>query len=67
MLCDDPGLTPGFVHQGNSRPMSEFYHVPADSSAPWTACPFAVVVSKLEFVYTIACKCHGERTIGNAD
>jgi hypothetical protein len=66
-MTNDPGLTPGFVHVTNSRPMSAFYEVPRDPSAPHWCCLRDVVVSRHEFTVTTNCRDHGERSGGNAE
>ncbi len=68
MPPDDPCLTPGFVHQGDHRPMHEFYQVPTDPSAPANACCLrAVVAHRLELTFITKCPDHGQRSGGNAD
>jgi hypothetical protein len=66
-MLADPCLTPGLELRGDNRPIESFYEVPADPSAPPGACLRARVISRFEFVATLFCVCHGERTIGNAD
>lgn len=64
---DDPGLTPGFVHVTDSRPIESFYEVPADSSAPHWCCLRDVVVSRYEFTTVTNCPIHGRKDGGNAE
>lgn len=63
----DPGLTPGFVHVTDLRPIESFYQVPADKSAPHVCCSRDVVVSRHEFVVVTNCPEHGQRSFGNVD
>jgi hypothetical protein len=57
----DPGLTPGFEHVGDMRPIESFYEVPADRTAR-SCCHRAVVVSSFEFVQETSCVVHGKRS-----
>jgi hypothetical protein len=66
-MTNDPGLTPGFVHITDRRPIESFYETPADSSAPHVCCLRDVVVSRHEFKVITWCPVHGQKECGNVD